>query len=134
MRIDRLDHIVLTVVDISATIAFYSRVLGMQEITFGDQRKALIFGQQKINLHSAGRPIAPHAASPTPGSADLCFIVPVVSKKCSPICRPAESPWKPVRYHALEPRGRSFRSTFGIPMAICWRWPRMISRYNCHDR
>jgi len=75
MRIDRLDHIVLTVVDISATIAFYSRVLGMQEITFGDQRKALVFGQQKINLHSAGRPIAPHAASPTPGSADLCFIV-----------------------------------------------------------
>ena len=32
------------------------------------QRKALVFGQQKINLHSAGRPIAPHAASPTPGS------------------------------------------------------------------
>ncbi|MDD2747118.1 MAG: VOC family protein, partial [Acidithiobacillus ferrooxidans] len=59
----------------NATIAFYSRVLGMQEITFGDQRKALGFGQQKINLHSAGRPIAPHAASPTPGSADLCFIV-----------------------------------------------------------
>ena len=75
MRIDRLDHIVLTVVDISATIAFYSRILGMQELTFGDQRKALAFGQQKINLHSAGRPIAPHAASPAPGSADLCFIV-----------------------------------------------------------
>ncbi|MBU2817829.1 VOC family protein, partial [Acidithiobacillus ferrooxidans] len=31
MRIDRLDHVVLTVVDISATIDFYSRVLGMQE-------------------------------------------------------------------------------------------------------
>ncbi|ACH84959.1 MULTISPECIES: VOC family protein [Acidithiobacillus] len=75
MRIDRLDHVVLTVVDISATIDFYSRVLGMQEITFGDQRRALAFGQQKINLHSAGHPIAPHATSPTPGSADLCFIV-----------------------------------------------------------
>ncbi len=66
MRIDRLDHIVLTVADISVTIAFYSRVLGMQEITFGDHRKALAFGQQKINLHSAERPIAPHAVSPTP--------------------------------------------------------------------
>ena len=44
MRIDRLDHVALTVVDISATIDFYSRVLGMQEITFGDQQKALIFG------------------------------------------------------------------------------------------
>ncbi|WP_348550708.1 VOC family protein [Acidithiobacillus sp.] len=75
MRIDLLDHIVLTVVDISVTIAFYSRVLGMREITFGDQRRALAFGQQKINLHGAERPIAPHAASPTPGSADLCFIV-----------------------------------------------------------
>ena len=75
MRVDRLDHVVLTVVDISATIDFYSRVLGMQEITFGEQRKALVFGQQKINLHSAGRPIVPHAATPTPGSADLCFIV-----------------------------------------------------------
>lgn len=75
MRIDRFDHLVLTVADMNATIAFYSRVLGMQEITFGDQRRALAFGQQKINLHSVGRPIAPHAASPTPGSADLCFIV-----------------------------------------------------------
>ena len=57
----------------------YDRLLftgiGLQEITFDDQQRALAFGQQKINLHSAGRPIAPHAASPTPGSADLCFIV-----------------------------------------------------------
>lgn len=75
MHIDRLDHIVLTVADISVTIAFYSRVLGMQEITFGDHRKALVFGLHKINLHSAERPIAPHAVKPTPGSADLCFIV-----------------------------------------------------------
>lgn len=74
MRIDHLDHLVLTVADMAATVAFYTRVLGMQEMTFGDQRKALIFGQQKINLHPAGHPIAPHAASPTPGSADLCFI------------------------------------------------------------
>ncbi|WP_123101974.1 VOC family protein [Acidithiobacillus sulfuriphilus] len=74
MRIDHLDHLVLTVADMAATVAFYTRVLGMQEMTFGDQRKALIFGQQKINLHPAGHPIAPHAASPAPGSADLCFI------------------------------------------------------------
>lgn len=74
MRIDHLDHLVLTVADMAATIAFYTRVLGMQEMNFGDQRKALIFGQQKINLHLAGHPIAPHAANPTPGSADLCFI------------------------------------------------------------
>lgn len=74
MNIDRLDHLVLTVRDVDATCAFYSRVLGMEEVVFGAGRRALVFGRQKINLHSAGAPIAPHAASPTPGSADLCLI------------------------------------------------------------
>ncbi|WP_414041517.1 VOC family protein [Acidithiobacillus sp. M4-SHS-6] len=75
MHIDRLDHLVLTVQDISVSTDFYSQVLGMQEITFAEGRKALVFGQQKINLHPAARPIAPHAAHPVCGSADLCFIV-----------------------------------------------------------
>ena len=74
MQIDRLDHLVLTVQDMSASIAFYSQVLGMQAVTFGEGRNALVFGQQKINLHPAACPIAPHAAHPVPGSADLCFI------------------------------------------------------------
>ena len=74
MNIDRLDHLVLTVRDVDATCAFYSRVLGMEEVVFGAGRRALAFGRQKINLHSAGSAIAPHAASPTPGSADLCLI------------------------------------------------------------
>ena len=51
MKIDRLDHFVLTVADPEATCAFYSRVLGMRPITFGGGRKALAFGAQKINLH-----------------------------------------------------------------------------------
>jgi catechol 2,3-dioxygenase-like lactoylglutathione lyase family enzyme len=74
MRIDRLDHLVLTVTDVEATVAFYTSVLGMEEITFGEGRRALLFGQSKINLHPAGREYEPKAASPTPGSADLCFI------------------------------------------------------------
>lgn len=74
MNIDRLDHLVLTVRDVDATCAFYSRVLGMEAVVFGAGRRALSFGRQKINLHRAGAPIAPHAASPTPGSADLCLI------------------------------------------------------------
>jgi catechol 2,3-dioxygenase-like lactoylglutathione lyase family enzyme len=53
MRIDSLDHLVLTVADIDATAAFYSSVLGMRVVTFGDNRKALAFGTQKINLHLA---------------------------------------------------------------------------------
>ncbi len=74
MEIDRLDHLVLTVRDMEATCAFYSRVLGMQVITFGSGRKALAFGAQKINLHERGKELEPKAGSPTPGSADLCFI------------------------------------------------------------
>jgi catechol 2,3-dioxygenase-like lactoylglutathione lyase family enzyme len=74
MRIEALDHLVLTVKDLDATTAFYRRVLGMEPITFGAGRRALAFGAQKINLHAAGRELEPKAASPTPGSADLCFL------------------------------------------------------------
>lgn len=74
MKIERLDHLVLTVADIEATCAFYSRVMGMEVVTFGDGRKALTFGQQKINLHERGKEFEPKAALPTPGSGDLCFI------------------------------------------------------------
>ena len=73
-RIDRLDHIVLTVASIERCCDFYRRVLGMQMVTFAQARVALAFGRQKINLHPAGREYEPHADSPTPGSADVCFI------------------------------------------------------------
>ena len=75
MQIDHIDHLVLTVADIEKTVDFYTRVLGMQLVTFGEGRKALTFGNQKINLHQAGREFEPKAERPTPGSADLCFIV-----------------------------------------------------------
>jgi catechol 2,3-dioxygenase-like lactoylglutathione lyase family enzyme len=74
MKIDRLDHLVLTVHDIDATLAFYVDVLGMEAVTFGAGRRALAFGAQKINLHSAAAPLEPHAVRPLPGSADLCLI------------------------------------------------------------
>ena len=72
--ITRLDHLVLTVRDIPATIAFYTKVLGMRETAFGENRQALCFGNQKINLHQKGRELEPKATYPTPGSADLCFL------------------------------------------------------------
>jgi catechol 2,3-dioxygenase-like lactoylglutathione lyase family enzyme len=71
--IDHLDHLVLTVADIDATIAFYTSALGMELIVFG-ARKALRFGTQKINLHQAGREFEPKAKHPTPGSGDFCLI------------------------------------------------------------
>ena len=77
MKIDRLDHLVLTVQNIAGTCDFYSRVLGMQVVTFGEGRKALQFGRQKINLHGRGREFDPKARHPTPGSGDLCFITDV---------------------------------------------------------
>jgi len=74
MNITQLDHLVLTVKDIDTTCRFYARHFGMQVITFGDNRKALRFGQQKINLHELGNEFEPKAARPTSGSADLCFL------------------------------------------------------------
>jgi catechol 2,3-dioxygenase-like lactoylglutathione lyase family enzyme len=74
VRIDRLDHLVLTVADIDATVTFYTRVLGMEAVTFGAGRTALAFGRSKVNLHRAGHEFEPKARRPTPGSADLCLI------------------------------------------------------------
>jgi len=74
MKIARLDHLVLTVKDIDATCDFYSRVLGMEVVTFKQDRKALTFGQQKFNLHQVGHEFEPKAQRPTPGAIDLCLI------------------------------------------------------------
>lgn len=74
VQIRALDHLVLTVADPEASVAFYER-LGMRREEFGEGRIALRFGDQKINLHQAGRPIQPHARRPTPGSADVCLLV-----------------------------------------------------------
>lgn len=74
IAIDTVDHFVLTVASIEATCAFYSRVLGLKVITFGDGRTALGFGSTKINLHQAGREFEPKADRPTPGSGDFCLI------------------------------------------------------------
>lgn len=74
MQINRIDHFVLTVKDIEETCRFYSDVCGMEVVTFGEGRKALSFGRQKINLHQAGAELQPNAARPTCGSADFCLI------------------------------------------------------------
>ena len=69
-----LDHLVLTVASIERTCDFYSRVLGFEIVTFLGDRRALKFGQQKINLHQIGLEFEPKAVRPTAGSGDLCFI------------------------------------------------------------
>lgn len=79
MHLDSLDHLVLTVKDLDKTIDFYTYVLGMRFVKFGknNERIALIFGAQKINLHVFGHELEPKALHPMPGSADLCFLTTV---------------------------------------------------------
>lgn len=74
MKTLSLDHIVLTVRDIDASVQFYTKVMGMELTVFGNNRKALSFGSQKINLHQFTKEFEPKAEIPTPGSADLCFL------------------------------------------------------------
>ena len=74
ISIDRIDHLVLTVFDIDRTIDFYSRVLGMEPVSFAGGRRGLSFGRQKLNLHQAGREFEPKALRPAPGAIDICFI------------------------------------------------------------
>jgi len=75
--IDHIDHIVLTTRDKDACIRFYTEVLGMKLERFLENRLALRFGRQKINLHEWGREFEPKAHVPVPGSLDLCFIASV---------------------------------------------------------
>jgi catechol 2,3-dioxygenase-like lactoylglutathione lyase family enzyme len=75
--VDRLDHLVLTCRDLDATAWWYEHVLGMRRETFAENRTALTFGNQKINLHQQGREVKPNAAAAAPGTADICFITPL---------------------------------------------------------
>ncbi|WP_224982428.1 VOC family protein [Geomonas agri] len=72
--IDRIDHLVFTVADVAKTCEFYERVLGMRVETFGEGRKALSFGGQKINLHQFGNEFEPKAKAPAPGTQDICLV------------------------------------------------------------
>ena len=72
--IKSMDHLVLTTRDAEKCIDFYTRVLGMKLESFGEGRRALRFGEQKINIHDKGTVTDGYAAYPTPGSLDICFL------------------------------------------------------------
>lgn len=74
MKIKNIDHLVMTVRDIDQTLGFYVNVLGMEKQSFESGRVALLFGEQKINLHEYGNEFEPKAHLAVPGSEDLCFI------------------------------------------------------------
>jgi catechol 2,3-dioxygenase-like lactoylglutathione lyase family enzyme len=72
--IDRIDHFVLTVADLGATLEFYERVLGFSRTLPKGRPAALLFGEQKINVHQADRTFDPTAARPTVGAGDFCLV------------------------------------------------------------
>ncbi|AFM40037.1 putative ring-cleavage extradiol dioxygenase [Desulfosporosinus acidiphilus SJ4] len=74
MKVHKMDHFVLTVEDSERACEFYSGVLGMKVLSFGEGRKALSFGEYKINLHEAVKEFTPNALMPTPGSIDVCLL------------------------------------------------------------
>ena len=71
MTISHIDHIVLTVSDIEKSVDFYKRVLCMEEVTFTNGRKAVTFGNQKINFQLLGQESRNVA---NVGSGDVCLI------------------------------------------------------------
>jgi catechol 2,3-dioxygenase-like lactoylglutathione lyase family enzyme len=74
--IDRVDHFVLTVSDLAASLRFYERVLGARVVPpwKGRGPTAVAFGRQKINIHVRGHEFEPKAAHPTVGAGDFCLI------------------------------------------------------------
>jgi len=78
MKIERIDHLNLTVADIDRSVEFYQRVLGMKTESMGEGRAALYFGEQKIHLDAAKGPDATGGAMAMRGEkrmpAHICFI------------------------------------------------------------
>ena len=81
--IDHIDHIVLTTRDLQGCIRFYTEVLGMKLERFSENRLALKFGTQKLNLHEWGKEFTPRAHVAAPGTLDLCFIASVSLQEVS---------------------------------------------------
>ena len=92
MQIASLDHIVISVSCVSvASRGLYCWALGMEVLTFPEGRKALVFGQQKINPHEYGKGFGPRANSSATGSADSCF---VSTESLEPVINPLRGAWR----------------------------------------
>ena len=80
MKLEKIDHVVITVKDLNTTIDFYTNILGMKLEKFSTSsynsqiRYAVSFGSQKINIHEQKKPIKLRALKPSSGSMDICFI------------------------------------------------------------
>lgn len=122
MKLNRIDHFVLTVKSIKVTCAFYEKVLGMKTITFGNARKALTFGSgenlQKINLHEVGKELEPREETPTSGSGDFCLIADTPMDDIIAHLNTCDVEIEEDLCQELAQMGRSILSTSKIQMAI----------------
>ncbi|UGX99706.1 VOC family protein [Bradyrhizobium quebecense] len=81
VKVNGLDHLVINVTDVVRSVAWYSRILGMEVKVFDPgkgktPRTSLVFGNQKINVRPRDADkvewfTADHEAA---GSDDLCFL------------------------------------------------------------
>lgn len=115
--LERIDHLVLTVADIPRTVDFYQRVLGMRHEVFGEGRSALAFGQQKLNLHQAGREFEPRPRTRCRGPSTCAWSPPGPWSACWPTWPPKAWPWRRGRCAAPAPSGPSSRCTFATRTA-----------------
>lgn len=74
MRIRAIDHFVLVVLDIEATVKFYTRVLGLEAREIASGRWALFFGNQKINLQQLHVSVDAQTRHPSRGAGDFCLL------------------------------------------------------------
>jgi catechol 2,3-dioxygenase-like lactoylglutathione lyase family enzyme len=84
VRIERLDHVALTVSDVDAACAFYARAFGMEPIELAGERRALRFGRQTLHLREAAGGSEPRPRHAQPGAADLCFVTEVPLDEIAP--------------------------------------------------
>lgn len=73
MKVARFDHIVITTQDLEKCLHFYVDVLNM-ELDNRNDRYAVKFGEQKINIHRKKAEFLPAAQNVTYGSQDICLI------------------------------------------------------------
>jgi catechol 2,3-dioxygenase-like lactoylglutathione lyase family enzyme len=73
MKIKKFDHIVITTQDLEKCLHFYVDILGMEPDIRND-RYAVKFGEQKINIHRKKAEFLPAARNVTYGSQDICLI------------------------------------------------------------
>ncbi len=74
MKIERLDHLVLTVKNMKRSCEFYSKIFDVNIEVLPDGRRELKFGNQKINLQQEDKAYGPKSNYGRSWNGNLFFI------------------------------------------------------------